>query len=330
MIPLSSVIAHRGASGYRPEHTLPAYELAIALGTDAIEPDIVATRDGVLVLRHENEIGATTDVASHAEFADRRATKTIDGGELTGWFTEDFTWAELSTLRAVERLPRIRQSNTTFDGLNGILRLSDLMSVVDAAARPVTVVAEIKHPTYFESIGLPLGELFAAQVAGWATGDNLLVESFEQSVLGDIRSRGIPGRQVYLIEDHGAAADLVARHGGGAQSYEEQLLDASLRRLAQDVDGISVKTSLIVTRDDEGASTGTTDLVDRAHAAGLSVFCWTLRPENLFLPAQLRRGERASDWGNWLEAFRLVMATGVDGVFADHPDLAILARHSLS
>jgi glycerophosphoryl diester phosphodiesterase len=154
------VIAHRGASGYRPEHTRSAFELAFALGADAVEPDIVASKDGVLVVRHENEISGTTDVASHPEFASRKTTKVIDGVSLTGWFTEDFTWAELSTLRAIERIPQLRQASSSFDRTEGILRLSDLLAIVDtatlAAGRRLVLVAEIKHATYFESIGLPL------------------------------------------------------------------------------------------------------------------------------------------------------------------------------
>jgi len=175
------IIGHRGASGYRPEHTRAAYELAFRLGADAVEPDIVATRDGVLVLRHENEISGTTDVASRPEFADRRANKLIDGARLTGWFTEDFTWAELSTLRAVERLPQVRQASATFDGLEPILRLSDLLGIIDDASgqRQRIMVAELKHATYFESIGLPLDELFASEVSGWASDENLIVECFE-------------------------------------------------------------------------------------------------------------------------------------------------------
>ena len=187
------IIGHRGASGYRPEHTAAAYELAFALGADAVEPDIVATRDGVLVLRHENEISGTTDVASHPEFADRRATKVIDGEEQSGWFTEDFTWDELSTLRARERLPEVRRGSATFDGLYGILRLSDLMALIDAQSRrDLVMVAEIKSATYFESIGLPLDELFASEVAGWATPEKLVVESFEQTVLGQLRGAASP------------------------------------------------------------------------------------------------------------------------------------------
>lgn len=316
------IIGHRGASGYRPEHTRSAYELAFDLGADAVEPDIVATRDGVLVLRHENEISGTTDVATRAEFASRRTTKTIDGQSLTGWFTEDFTWDELQELRAVERLPQLRQPSTTFDGTEGILRLRDLMEIIDAAStrhgRPLIMVAEIKHAAYFASIGLPLDELFATEIEGWATADNLIVESFEQSVLQQIRARGIPGRLVFLADREGAPADLVAKDGKGARSYADHLTDAGLARLAKKVDGVSVDKRLIVAK----GGAATTDLVTRAHAAGLQVFTWTLRAENAFLAKGFRRGTSPDEFGDWLSEFQLVIATGVDGIFVDQPDLA--------
>ncbi|MDZ4045530.1 MAG: glycerophosphodiester phosphodiesterase family protein, partial [Rhodoglobus sp.] len=259
------VIGHRGASGYRPEHTAAAYELAFRLGVDAVEPDIVATKDGVLVLRHENEISGTTDVADRPEFAGRRTTKVIDGSSLTGWFTEDFTWAELATLSARERLPELRQGAATFDGTAGILRLRDLIELMPPG---VLMVAEIKHATYFESIGLPLDALFAAEIAGWATPENLIVESFEQTVLGQIRERGVPGRYIYLIEATGSAPDLRARFGRRALPYSAQLTNAGLARLAEEVDGISVDKKLLLRTDAAGTVIGTTDLVERAHAAG--------------------------------------------------------------
>lgn len=309
------VIGHRGASGYRPEHTRAAYELAFALGADAVEPDIVATKDSVLVLRHENEISGTTDVASHPEFAERRTTKTIDGTSLTGWFTEDFTWDELATLRAVERLPALRQRSATFDGMYGILRLTDLLEIIDTASaragRQLVLVAELKHATYFESIGLPLDELFAAVVAGWATATNLVVESFEQTVLGKLRLRGVAGRYVYLIEPEGAAADLVARDGQAATTYADEL--AGPTALAKNVDGVSL--------DKKALLAGGPGLVDELHAAGLIVFTWTLRAENSFLGEDRRRGAAAADFGDWRGEFAAVIATGVDGVFADQPDL---------
>ena len=324
------VIGHRGASGYRPEHTRAAYELAFILGADAVEPDIVASKDGVLVLRHENEISGTTDVASRPEFAHLKTTKTIDGVKLTGWFTEDFTWDELSTLRAIERLPAIRQAGASFDGTSRILRLVDLIEIMDAARerhrRELIMVAEIKHATYFESIGLALDELFATAVDGWATADNLIVESFEQTVLDKIRLRGVPGRYVFLAESHGSPADLVARLGRKAIPYSAHLTDAGLARLAAaGIDGVSVDKRLLLTWDGKGNATGTTDLVERAHAAGLLAFCWTLRAENRFLPKNLRRGGVGRDFGDWLTEFRLILSTGLDGVFADQPDLVLAA-----
>ncbi|QYH35411.1 glycerophosphodiester phosphodiesterase family protein [Salinibacterium sp. M195] len=324
------VIGHRGASGYRPEHTRAAYNLAFTLGADAVEPDIVATRDGVLVLRHENEISGTTNVADHPEFADRRTSKTIDGTVMSGWFTEDFTWEELSTLRARERLPEVRQAGTTHNDSEPLLRLSDLLDLVDqhpeAQRRQLQVVAEIKHATYFASIGLPLDELFAREMTGWATADNLIVESFEQSVLHGIRDRGVPGKLVFLLESTGAPSDLVARFGSRARSFADHLTADGLAQLAREVDGISVDKKMLMLKDLAGNLTGTNDLVDRAHAAGLLVFCWTLRAENRFLPKNLRSSKQPEQFGDWLGEFRIIMDSGLDGVFADQPDLAVTAR----
>ena len=325
------IIGHRGASGYRPEHTRAAYELAFRLGADAVEPDIVGTSDGVLVLGPENEISGTTDVASRPEFADRRTSKLIDGARLTGWFTEDFTWAELSTLRAVERLPQVRQASATFDGLEPILRLSDLLGIIDDASgqRQRIMVAELKHATYFESIGLPLDELFASEVSGWASEENLIVECFEQTVLGKVRARGVPGRVVFLAEASGSPADLVAQFGSKALPYSAHLTNAGLARLATAVDGVSVDKSLLLSTDSAGTTT-TTDFVERAHAAGLEVYTWTLRAENKFLAKGMRRGSSARDYGDWLDEFRLILGTGLDGVFADQPDLVREALASAS
>ena len=320
------VIGHRGASGYRPEHTASAYELAFALGADAVEPDIVATKDGVLVLRHENEISGTTDVAAHPEFANRKTTKVIDGQSFSGWFTEDFTWKELSTLRAIERLPHLRQPSMSFNGHERILRLSDLIRIVVVASaragRELVMVAEIKHATYFASIGLPLDELFADAITPWATPTNLIVEAFEESVLLKIRERGVPGKLVFLAERMGAPADLAAGSGVQARSYADHLTDQGLARLATEVDGVSVDKRLIVSGSGEGVS----DLVGRIHAAGLLAFAWTLRAENKFLAKRFRRGSTPSDFGDWRGEFQLILGTGIDGVFTDQPDLAVAAR----
>jgi glycerophosphoryl diester phosphodiesterase len=322
--PVPLVIAHRGASGYRPEHTRAAYELAFEQGADAVEPDIVATKDRILVLRHENEISRTTDVAAHPQFASRRATKVIDGQELTGWFTEDFTWAELSTLRAMERLPEIRTANVRYAGEQGILRLTDLLDLLDATDRRVGMVAEIKHATYFESIGLPLDELFANELSavGWGSDSRLTIECFEKTVLTKIRERGVLGNLVFLMEASGAPADQVAAHGTDALRYSDYLSRDGLQELATSVDGISLDKHILLEQ-------GGADVVSRAHGAGLSVFCWTLRAENEFLPDGLRRGSVGGDLGDWQSEFQTLMRMGVDGVFADQPDLAIEVRDRL-
>lgn len=347
-----AVIGHRGASGYRPEHTRSAYELAFALGADAVEPDIVATKDGVLVVRHENEISGTTNVADHPEFADRRTTKEVDGVLQTGWFTEDFTWKELSLLRARERLPHLRQPSATFDDRYPILRLSDVLEVVDAASdsagRALGLVAELKHATYFEAAGLPLDELFLDVLAdaGWTDHPGLVAESFEKTVLGRLHLRGFRGKRVYLVEAEGAPADRVAVLGAAAPGYAT---DVSLRGLyalgsaaspADRVDGISVDVGQILHsgsvsvglfgEDEGGVDIGavTSDLVDLAHSAGLSVYCWTLRPENGMLPPEFRSGGRDDEWGDWRRLFAILLHSGVDGVFADHPDLALAVRDS--
>ena len=308
--PRPLVIGHRGAPGYRPEHSLPSYALALQQGADAIEPDIVATRDGVLVLRHENEISGTTDVAAHPQFASRRTTKVVDGIPLTGWFTEDFTWQELSVLRSRERIPALRQPSSTFDGLSPILRLRDLVDLL--RDRETLLVAELKHATYFDSIGLPLDELVAAELDGFPV-ERLVVESFEQGILDRLRQRGLAATYVYLLEERGSAADLVAQWGRKALPYSAQLTDAGLSRLADAVDGISVNKSILLRPG--------SDLVERAHALGLQVFTWTLRPENRFLSRPFRRGGSPRQWGDWRGEFGAILDTGVDGVFADHPDL---------
>ena len=326
------MIGHRGASGYRPEHSASAYELAFALGADAVEPDVVLSLDGVPVVRHENEISGTTDVASRPEFASRRTTKSVDGAALTGWFTEDFTWAELQTLRARERLASIRPASASFDGRFGILRLSEVLQIVDRASEggtPRRIVVELKHASYFESLGMPLGSIVAEELAaaGWGQQpERLVVESFEKTVLRELQERGLPARYIYLIEAGGSPFDAVLRHGAAAESYAHALTDAGLAVLAAEVDGISVDKALILPRDPLGASHHASDVVARAQAAGLAVFTWTLRAENRFLPRNYREGRAPGDFGRWEDEFRAIMATGVDGVFADQPDLAVTAR----
>lgn len=328
------IIGHRGAPGYRPEHTRSSYELAFALGADAVEPDIVATKDGVLVLRHENEISGTTDVAIRPEFSALRTTKNVDGRELTGWFTEDFTWQQLSTLRSKERIPDLRRSSATFDGTSSILRLRDLLEIIEDASaqsgRALGMVAEIKHATYFENAGLPLDALLASELAGsaFADGTGLFVEAFEQTVLHRLAARGLPARYVYLVEKKGKPFDQVAALGRAAPDYADALTDAGLDALADGsdgfrVDGISVDKSLLF----EGAADGRiNDLVARAHLRGLAVYTWTLRPENAFLSKAFRRQGDKAEHGDWQGEFGRILSAGVDGIFCDHPDLGVAAR----
>jgi glycerophosphoryl diester phosphodiesterase len=315
------LIGHRGAPGYRPEHTASSYRLAFAMGVDAVEPDVVATADGVLVIRHENEISGTTDVAEHPEFAERRTTKRIDGESLTGWFTEDFTWAELVTLRCRERIPALRPGSAEYDGTDPILRLGDLLRLVEEASvehgRDIGVVLEIKHATYFAGIGHDLAALVERDLraAGWASGEHpLWVESFEQTVLTELRARGVAGTFIYLLEASGSPADLVARDGGAAPAYADALTPAGLDALARDVDGISVDKEILLRADGP-------ELVAAAHRRGLRVLTWTCRPENAFLDPRFRIGDDAAAYGDYRAEWERIAQTGLDGVFLDHPDL---------
>jgi glycerophosphoryl diester phosphodiesterase len=306
------VIGHRGAPGRRPEHTRSSYELAIASGVDAVEPDLVVSRDGVLVVRHENEISATTDVADRPEFADRRATRLIDGEELTGWFAEDLTWDELATLRARERLPLLRPESARFDGAEPILRLRDLFELV--RGRGIRLVLEIKHAHYFAGLGWDLAALLAAELAdaGWT--EPVVIESFEPGVLADLRIRRVAAEYVQLVAAHGAPADLVARLGAEAPPYAAMTTAAGLGALAGVVEGVSVDKALVL---------ADPALADRARARGLRVYTWTCRPENAFLDPRFRRGGDPAAFGDWGAEWGLIRDAGVDGVFVDHPDLGV-------
>jgi glycerophosphoryl diester phosphodiesterase len=305
------VIGHRGAPGYRPEHTRSSYELAIAMGVDAVEPDVVFSRDGVLVVRHENEISTTTDVAEHPEFSDRRTVKVIDGERLEGWFTEDFTWDELATLRCRERLPALRPDSAAYDDVEPPLRLTDLLALVAEAPREVTVVVEIKHAAYFAGLGFDVAAAVAEQSK---TAAPLIFESFEPTVLDRLRERGVPGARVFLLDDAGSPADLVARDGAAAPTYARMATPAGFDELAGRMDGISVAKGMVL---DERST-----VVADAHQRGLRVFTWTCRPENTFLAARFRRAGDPAAFGDYRAEWAVLKESGVDGVFADHPDLA--------
>lgn len=316
------VIGHRGAPGYRPEHSRSSYELALAMGVDAVEPDIVATKDGVLIVRHENEISGTTDVADHPEFADRKTTKRVDGNAQTGWFTEDFTWTELSTLRIRERLPEVRASSASFDGAQQILRLRDVLDIVregsEEHGREIGVVLEVKHATYFASIGLELAPLIDLELrdAGWAEGElPLVIECFESTVLGQLRERGISASYIYLIEASGRPYDLLLAEGKRALTYKETVAPKGLDALVGRVDGISVSKKMLLDR-------GNTIVAD-AHERGLQVFTWTCRPENAFLAAEFRGPGGRGEFGDYEAEWGVLARQGIDGVFVDHPDLGV-------
>ena len=333
-LPRPLVIAHRGASGHLPEHTLEAYRLAIESGADFIEPDLVSTRDGVLAARHENEISGTTDVADRPEFADRRATKSIDGVEVEGWFTEDLTLAELRTLRARERLPRLRPAGAAHDGRYRIPTLQEVIELARresaARGRTIGIYPETKHPTYFRSIGLPLEEplLRALEGAGWADATApVFIQSFETGNLRELRGRtGV--RLVQLLAAEGAPYDLARR--GDPRGYADLAAPAGLAEVAGYADGIGPAKELVVPRDPAGRSLAPTTLVADAHAAGLVVHPWTFRSENHFLPAELRRGDPRDPafprgHGDAAAEYRLFHALGVDGVFSDFPAEAAAA-----
>ncbi|SDH58237.1 glycerophosphodiester phosphodiesterase family protein [Microbacterium pygmaeum] len=324
------IIGHRGAPGYRPEHSRSSYDLAFAMGADAVEPDVVISRDGVLVVRHENEISGTTDVADRPEYANRRTTKIVDGAEITGWFTEDFTWDELSTLRCRERLPALRPSSATFDDQQPILRLRDVLDLVRAASlergRELGVVLEIKHATYFDGLGWDMAELVETELAdaGWASGQlPLTIEAFESTVLGRLRERGIPAVYIYLLEAAGRPADLLASLGAAAPTYRRTAQPAGLDALVGVVDGISVDKRMILAPDKLGRATGPSAVVGDAHARGMRVFTWTCRPENAFLVGQFRSRGGSGAFGDYEAEWGMIRDAGVDGVFVDHPDLGV-------
>jgi len=325
------VIAHRGASGYRPEHTLAAYRLAIRLGADYVEPDLVSTKDGVLVARHENEISGTTDVADHPEFADRRTTKTIDGNPITGWFTEDFTLAELKTLRAKERLPQVRPDNTRYDGRFEVPTLDEVLDLVREesrlAGRRIGVYPETKHPTYFDSIGLSMEEPLVSTLREHGLDRakaKVFIQSFETGNLQDLDEM-TSAPLVQLVDAAGAPYDLVA--AGDPRTYADLVTPAGMADIAEYADGVGANKNLVLPRDPATGATGAPSaLVDDAHAESLIVHVWTLRDENQFMATNFRIGTDPNAKGDIFAEVTAFLDAGVDGMFADYPDSAVDAR----
>ena len=321
------VVGHRGASGYRPEHTLASYRLAAELGADFIEPDLVSTKDGVLVARHENEIGGTTDVATHPEFAARKTTKVIDGVSLTGWFTEDFTLKELKTLRAKERIPQVRPENATYDGKFEVPTFQEVLDLRHKLSRElhrtIGVYPETKHPTYFKSIGLPLERplvrTLTLNLLNYP-GAPVFVQSFETGNLKELdKQLWVPIVQLLSAP--------TATIPGDTRTYGELATPAGLKGIAKYADGVGPSKDYIVPRNADGSSAAPTAFVRDAHRAGLLVHPYTFRRENTFLPLELRSSANPIEVGNLGAEIRQFIDLGVDGFFTDNADIGFAAVH---
>ncbi|HEY8554469.1 MAG TPA: glycerophosphodiester phosphodiesterase [Burkholderiales bacterium] len=326
------MIAHRGASGYLPEHTLAAYSLAILQGADFIEPDLVMTRDGQLIARHDNRLDLTTDVALRPEYAARRTTKTVDGVTVTGWFSEDFTLEEIKRLRAVERIPAVRPANARFDRQFEVPTLAEIIRLVRAyesvLGRPIGIYVETKHPTYFERLGLPMEDALLRTLRANGYEDEpgaVYIQSFETANLRKLRQRTrIP--LVQLLERHGQPYDAAA--AGSSLSYAQMATAAGLREIATYADAVGPEKSLIIPCAAGGALAGAnaTDFVRDAHACGLAVHAWSFRAENVFLPADFRTGAEPNAPGDAEGEIGMFLAAGIDGFFTDQPDVGVRAR----
>ena len=331
------IIGHRGAAGYRPEHTLASYELAARMGADYVEPDLVSTKDHVLVARHEPNITDTTNVADHPEFAARKTTKTIDGAEQTGWFTDDFTLAELKTLRAKERLPLVRQRNTLYDGRYEVPTFQEVIDLVKRLSRElhrdIGIYPETKHPTYFRDEGLPLEEPLVQTLNRNGLnrrGAKVFVQSFEISNLKAL-DKVLRVPLVQLLDAPELKPADVAK-AGGSTTYGDLATAAGLKGIAEYADGVGPWKVYIVPVDASGRSQQPTSFVDDAHAAGLVVHPYTFRNENQFLPAELRKGDPADPnfpnlYGDAFAEDEMFFKLGVDGIFTDNPDTGVAARN---
>ncbi|MFV5994129.1 glycerophosphodiester phosphodiesterase [Streptomyces sp. NPDC056231] len=334
-LPVPTVIGHRGTSGYRPEHTLGSYQLALDMGAHIIEQDLVPTKDGHLVCRHENDITATTDVSAHPEFAGRRTTKTVDGVSLTGWFTEDFTLAELKTLRAKERIPGNRQKNTLYDGRWEVPTFEAVLQWADREGRrrgkQIWLYVETKHPTYFRGLGLGLEEPLAKLLRRYnrhRTQSPLILQSFEPSSIQRL-SKLVASPRVVLLSGAGSRPwDFVAT--GDPRTVDDLVTPAGLKWIASFAQGIGPTLDLIIPKDASGRLTTPTSLVQDAHEEGLILHPYTMRNENSFLPADFRRGTDPNAYGDAFGAFRTYFATGIDGIFSDNPDTALLAAEDFT
>ncbi|MFH9225791.1 glycerophosphodiester phosphodiesterase [Streptomyces lydicus] len=329
-LPVPLIVGHRGASGYRPEHTFGSYQLALDMGADVIEQDLVPTKDGHLVCRHENDITATTDVSAHPEFADRKTTKTVDGVQLTGWFTEDFTLAELKTLRAKERIPGTRQHNTLYDGRWQVPTFEEVLQWAEREGRKrgrrVWLHIETKHPTYFRKLGLGLEERVAEALRAHGrhrrNSPNFL-QSFEPSSIQRLGKLVDCPKVVLLGTLKDRPWDFVA--SGDPRTVADLVKPEGLRWIAGFAEGIGPDLTVIIPRDKDNKLGTPTSVVKDAHAAGLVLHPYTVRNENTFLPADFRKGTDPNAYGDSLGVFKAYLATGIDGLFSDNCDTALLA-----
>ncbi|QGZ28847.1 glycerophosphodiester phosphodiesterase [Stutzerimonas stutzeri] len=327
--PSPLVIAHRGASGYVPEHTLGAYALAILQGADYIEPDLVMTRDGELVARHDNELGLTTDVSQHPEFADRKRTQTVDGVSLTGWFSEDFTLAELKTLRAIERIPDIRPGNARLDRSLEIPTLQEIIDLVKtlqlSERRRIGLYPETKHPTHFQTLGLDMEQPLVRILHrnGYAGRHApVYIQSFEVENLKTLSRL----TQLRLVQLFGGGQPYDQQVRGSDLTYAQMATAAGLKAISQYAVGVGPEKSYIIPRDANGNLGQPTDFVPNAHAAGLKVHPYTFRAENAFLPSNLRKGDSPADRGDIETEIQAFLDAGIDGLFIDQPDIAVRLR----
>ncbi len=327
------IVAHRGASGYRPEHTLVAYELAVAMGADYIEPDLVMTKDQVLVVRHEPEISGTTDVAEHHEFAGRKTTKRLDGQELTGWFAEDFTLAELKTLRAKERLPQVRPQNTRYDGRYQVPTYEEVLALREKLSkkhgRTIGVIPEIKHSTYFHAAGLDPEKPFLDLTSMYGLNRRtapMWLQSFEVSNLKAVRTMGYEANSTFLAGNGrlDGPYDLICQ--GDTRRYSYWMSPKGLTELTRYVDGISPPKDLILPAQADGTLGRPTSLVSDAHRLGLKVIPWTFRNENMFMAKNFWSGTNPVDYGNAIAEQVAYLKTGIDALFTDNPDTGVEAR----
>ena len=325
------LIGHRGAPGYLPEHTLASYRLAISLGADAVEPDLVITRDGVLVIRHENELSCSTDGARRPEFAHRYTTKQVSGRTVTGWFVEDFDLAEVKTLRAIERFPLTRTGSARSDGVHQVATFDELLLLVQAESRNVGrtigVYAELKRSTYFAGLGLPLEPAVLSSLRDHGLdrpNSQVHVQSFEISPLRWLRERsGV--RLSQLVAVSGAPADCQA--SGDPTTYDDLVTPSGLRAVSRYADVLAVaKDRLIPQTSTTGPAPGAKQLVEDAHLAGMRVLAYSVRNENRFLAQCYRTSSEPDAFGDVLGETRALLGLGVDGLFTDHPDTSVLAR----